>query len=394
MTHSPKRRDGDRSVISNQLEAEMSLLPVAAGFSLDALDAAESADSYLAPFDIAELNSACAQGLPGAESIDVPRVLQWLDEAAERVNSETRRHWHRFNASPGTYRNSPGYFCCYYLLQVLQEDFGVRYNPERVRDPTFQDPSCHAPDFRDSRDLFIHGIIDGQGGTCASMPVLYVAVGRRSGYPLKLVQSRGHLFFRWDDPHGERFGVPEQINIEGTGDGIGSYPDDHYRTWPEPWTEADHAGGWYLRSMTPTEELAAFLSNRGECLTDNGRIAEAIRAYQYVRRIVPHDLRYAGQLGKLMHRWQREMIAVQRMLEHADALSKPSVAQAGAAPTGSPPHSAACQCFHCRQAKAASNHPQSFGHPPQCRCPLCQQTPASTPWRPPMGFGPRQNPTL
>ncbi len=86
--------------------------------------------------------------------------------------------------------------------------------------------------------------------------------------------------------------------------------------------------------MTPTEELAAFLSNRGECLTDNGRIAEAIRAYQIVCRLVPHDLRYAGQLAKLMHRWQREMIAVQRMLEHADALSKPPVAQAGATPTG------------------------------------------------------------
>lgn len=366
----------------------MSNLPALSAFSLDALDAGEVADEYVASFDIAELNHACAQGLPGAESTDLPRLLEWLDQAARRVDSETRRHWHRFNASPGTYRNSPGYFCCYYLLQVLQEDFGVRYNPERVRDPTFQDPKCLDPNFRDSRDLFIHGIIDGPGGTCASMPVLYVAVGRRSGYPLKLVQSRGHLFFRWDDPHGVRFGVPERINIEGTGDGIGSHPDEHYRTWPEPWTEADHAGGWYLRSMSATEELAAFLSNRGECLTDNGQTADAIRAYQYVRRLVPHDLRYAGQLAMLMHRWQREMIAVQRMLEHADKLSKSPAVQPGAASPGAPLHSAACQCFHCRQASAADKHRQpQFGHPPQCRCPLCQQTPASGRWRPLLGFG-------
>ena len=41
----------------------------------------------------------------------------------------------------------------------------------------------------------------------ASLPVLYTAVGRHLGYPLKLVSSWGpkanHLFCRWDDPAGE-----------------------------------------------------------------------------------------------------------------------------------------------------------------------------------------------
>src|SRR6516225_11983135 len=159
----------------------------------------ESIDEY----DIAVLNIRCAQGLPGSENIDERRLIGWLDRAARKVKSETRRHWYRFNDSPNTYKNSPGYFCCYFLLQVLQEDFGVRYNPARVCDTQFQDPKCFDPDFRDSRDLFIHGMIDGPGGTCASMPVIYVAVGRRLGYPLKLVETRGHLFVRWDDPEGK-----------------------------------------------------------------------------------------------------------------------------------------------------------------------------------------------
>jgi tetratricopeptide (TPR) repeat protein len=249
-------------------------------------------------YDVAALNLRCAQGLPGAEGLDEGRMLGWLDQAAQRVQFETRRHWYRFNGAPSTYNNSTAYFCCYFLLQVLQEDVGIRYNPARVRDRKFQDPKCFDPDFSDSRDLFIHGMIDGPGGTCASMPVMYVAVGRRLGYPLKLVQTRGHLFARWDDPDGKCFGFPEAFNVEGSGEGIASYDDEHYKTWPEPWNAIDEAEGWYLKSMTPLEELASFLATRGDCLTDNGRLGEAAEAYAWASAIAPEDKRYQQILAR------------------------------------------------------------------------------------------------
>jgi hypothetical protein len=252
-------------------------------------------------YDVAALNLRCAQGLPGAEDLDESRMLAWLDQAAQMVQLETRRHWYRFNAAPSTYNNSAAYFCCYFLLQVLQEDLGVRYNPARIRDSSFQDPRCFDPDFRDSRDLFIHGMIDGPGGTCASIPVMYVAVGRRVGYPLKLVQTRGHLFARWDDPDGKCFGLPETFNVEGAGEGIASYDDEHYKTWPEPWTEVDEAEGWYLKSMTPIEELASFLTTRGDCLTDNGRLGEAVQAYAWASAVAPEDKRYQQIAARTRH---------------------------------------------------------------------------------------------
>lgn len=87
---------------------------------------------HLAHADIAALNLMCAAGLPGAENLNVPKLLDWLDEAARKVDLETRRHWYRFVASPDNYRHSPGYFCCYFLLQILQEDLGVKYNPARA----------------------------------------------------------------------------------------------------------------------------------------------------------------------------------------------------------------------------------------------------------------------
>ncbi len=45
----------------------------------------------------------------------------------------------------------------------------------------------------DSRFLFIHGLLTGFGGTCVSMPILYLAIARRLGYPLKLVETKEAL---------------------------------------------------------------------------------------------------------------------------------------------------------------------------------------------------------
>ncbi len=221
-----------------------------------------------------------------------------------------------------------------------------------VRDPTFQDPKCIDPDFRDSRDLFIHGIIDGPGGTCASMPVLYVAVGRRLGYPLKLVETRGHLFIRWDDPSGCVFGLPEVFNIDGAGYGMASHPDDFYRTWPDPWTKADIEGGWYLKSLSREEELAAFLVTRGECLFDNGRLDEAIQAWTWASGLVPHDRRYRSRLKGLLH--QREAMRTIALVEWQKDHRCPLPAVQSQR-IESPAHSPTCKCYHCCQSRPQHN---------------------------------------
>lgn len=327
-------------------------------------------EDLLGRLDVAALNLLCATGLPGAEHLNYRKLFDWLDDAAERVNLETRRHWYRFVASPGTYHHSPGYFCCYMLLQVLQEDFKVRYNPARAVDPTWQDHDKQ-PDYRDSRDLFIHGIIDGPGGTCASMPVVYLAVGRRLGYPLKLVEARAHLFLRWDDPLGLRRGLPERFNIEGSGHGIATFSDEHYRTWPEPWSEQETLAGCYLRSLTPREELAAFLVLRGMCLEDHDRRLDAIQAYEWACQLVPHDVRPRNQLRRAVG-WLKQQaleinaaLALQRQQREADRAASPiSLVMLG--------HLPGCACWHCQQAHHPA--PRRADHLPHCGCPDCRPT--------------------
>jgi tetratricopeptide (TPR) repeat protein len=243
-------------------------------------------------YDIAAANLMAAAGLRWAEDLDVGAVLAWLDRAANEIRLATERHAYQFREGSEQFENSPAYFSMLVMATVLCRQFGVRYNPAKIRDPKFQDPNCFTPDFSDSRDLFIHGLITGPGGTCASMPVLYASVGRRLGYPLKLVQSKGHMFVRWDDPNGEVFQPGARFNIEATTQGLGCPPDEHYRNWPMPITETEDAAGIYLRSLTPREEVAEFRSTRGICLWENGRYAEALREYHLAIALAPSNQGY------------------------------------------------------------------------------------------------------
>lgn len=119
--------------------------------------------------DIAEMNLLCATGLPGAEQLSIGHALATLDQWAKRVAFETNRHLYRVTDPryADTYRRSEAYFRAYFLLQVLQQDLGVKY------DMAAKDNFA----FNDSRVAFIHGMIpmpgqtlaDTPGGTCASM---------------------------------------------------------------------------------------------------------------------------------------------------------------------------------------------------------------------------------
>ena len=98
---------------------------------------------------------------------------------------------------------------------------------------------------------------------------------------------------------GEGTGNYERFNIEATGEGLSCFPDEYYHTWPEPLTAEEIASGQYLKSLTPDEELAVFLSARGNCLEANGRYAEARTAYAEAHRLAPKTTLYRGLLDRV-----------------------------------------------------------------------------------------------
>ena len=166
----------------------------------------------LEQFDIARMNLLCAEGLPGAEQLKVDECLATLDQWAQHIKAETDRNHHRFKEDPATYSNSEAFYKMLMMTVVLYEDYGVRYNPKRITSPEATPADDHF--FADSRDILLHGLVGPQHlGTCSSMPILYLALGRRLDYPLKLVKAKGHLFMRWDSPS-------EKFDMDATGKGF------------------------------------------------------------------------------------------------------------------------------------------------------------------------------
>jgi regulator of sirC expression with transglutaminase-like and TPR domain len=229
--------------------------------------------------DIARMNLLCAEGLGPASSLD--EALQRLDLMAGRVKQETERNHHRFKEEPDFFDRSEAVYRMMMLAVVLKEDCGIRYNPARITEVGDFEPN--ATFFADARDVFLGGLLDDRRmGTCSSLPVFQVAVGRRLGYPLRLVATKNHLFVRWDAPD-------ERFNVDATGDGFHKYDDAHYRQWPFPVTPQEEQDYGYLRSMTPAEELSVFLGLRGHCLMTQGKPAEALASHEAAAKVVPES---------------------------------------------------------------------------------------------------------
>jgi hypothetical protein len=259
--------------------------PPTTSFPLSLADLLELPSGELEHTDIALMNLLCAQHLPNAGEFNPSHLLATLDQWALRVQTETERHLYRFRANPAEFENSEGYFRMLMMAVVFYEDFNIRYNPQRMSSPG----AINLDDrfFADSEDIFLPGLLGSRRmGTCSSMPVLYVAVGRRMGYPLKLVTTKAHLFLRWEDEK-------ERFNLEATGRGMNRYDDEHFKQWPFPVSDEEVRAEGYLKSLTAAEELAVFLSLRGNCLKEAGRMPEAADCYAQASRLAPASRSYA-----------------------------------------------------------------------------------------------------
>jgi hypothetical protein len=120
-------------------------------------------DAELGCFDLAVINLACAAGLPSTERLDRVACLRTLDAWTEAVRQGTERMVGHFQAKPAEYNHSWAYYRVLTMVTVLQRNLGVHYNPDLIA----EDAAVGVD------DVFIHGLLQGKGGTCANLPVLY-----------------------------------------------------------------------------------------------------------------------------------------------------------------------------------------------------------------------------
>ncbi|TWU12656.1 hypothetical protein CA54_14800 [Symmachiella macrocystis] len=246
----------------------------------------------LGGIDIARANLLCSAELPGTTPVDVEALTQLLDRVALQVAVHTEEGWPFFEEHADELEHSQPLWRMLCLARFLQHSLRIKYCVEERDLRTVADwtKTCRH---------FLFGLLGPERhGTCSSLPVLLVAVGRRLGYPLRLVHSPGHVFCRWD-AHDHR--IPpwrECRNIEFNGD-FDSHDDEHYYDSPLRWLPVWHAQErqravpLFLRSLTPAEEVASFLVQRAQVFEAHRMFEPAWAAYAAACRLAPHNDIYA-----------------------------------------------------------------------------------------------------
>jgi len=255
-------------------------------------DYGQMMDDDLGRHDVAEYHFASAAGLP-----DEPTEAQKA-ESIDRLNHYARcadhfiqRKMPEFHQHPGAYEYCEGLFRVVCMIKVLQTQFGIRYNPAKKAE--------NAP--FTTADTFIHGALLGDGGTCSSLPVLYAAVARRLGYPLKLVQAKRHLFCRWDSGELHRF------NIEVNDSGVNVHADDYYRHGRYALPPELEQQTVYLKSLTPRQELGCFLNERGYRWLDLGQHKQALESFAWCGMLTPGDKLKESHVAEVISLWRKSI---------------------------------------------------------------------------------------
>jgi hypothetical protein len=135
--------------------------------------------------------------------------------------------------------------------------------------------------------------------------VVVAAVGRRLGFPIKLVKAKCHLLARWEG-EGERF------NIEVNNTGFDTPPEDYYRQGRYQVSRVTEEDGCFLKSMSPRQELGNFLAQRGYRWWTLGKERPAAEAFLWASILAPRDRINSSELCTLLKQCHDRLLALRR----------------------------------------------------------------------------------
>jgi len=190
--------------------------------------------------DLARANLLVASEIPEFRGLDIEKVLAEIDGIVDTVRKETARCRFMFEQHPEKFFNRFEAYQISILGSVLRDDVKIRYKEGKL-------------DHRDPGVLFLNGLLERREGTCVSMPILYLVVGLRLGYPLHGVVVTDHTFCRWDDGKWRQ-------NIEATGAGFGGPDEEYIRDMGA--TEAQLKSSHWMQNLTPKQMIGLFIHTR------------------------------------------------------------------------------------------------------------------------------------
>ena len=215
-------------------------------------------DEQLAEFDPLAVNLIVAKGIPRLADLDIRHYQHQVNAWAWDFAYEYLPAWTTvFEKEPEYYAHNRRLFEFGMIQQFFTQVIGITYNEEerdglRIR---LLNPS----------DLFLSGLFDTLQGTCANMPVLYVALAWRMGWSVSLACNRTHYLVRYDDGV-QVFNIEAAIaKFEGS---VFYWADDELQIQRDQIRPKALSSGSDLKALTPRERLGAFFNMRARHYRD------------------------------------------------------------------------------------------------------------------------------
>lgn len=143
-------------------------------------------------------------------------------------------------------------------------------------------------------NFFINGILDSKRGQCVTLPMLYMVIAQRLGYPVYAVMAPEHTFLRFTDP------TLKEQNID-LSSGAGYSSDAEYAYKLNISAQGIKSGA-YLRTLTKRQYLGVLLQQNAIVFSRRGKIDRAILYFEKAHEIDPKNVYFAKNLSSLWGR--------------------------------------------------------------------------------------------
>jgi hypothetical protein len=193
--------------------------------------------------DLALANWLVAADVPQFRDMTRQKYFVQLDDMVAQVRQDMER-MKKVAESRGKGPNDPNTLCGIFCNAIIKLQFAYA---EELRQETLT-PALMKGLYSDADNIFLAGLFRTHRGSCVSMPLIYIVIGRRLGLPVHLVAIGRHYFIRWEEPR-------YRMNIESTiVDRVSVTPDDSVYLDIEGMTRKQVIGS-DLRNLTSREVM-------------------------------------------------------------------------------------------------------------------------------------------
>lgn len=145
--------------------------------------------------DLALANWLIAADIPEFRDLTRAAYFERLNTITELVREDMARR-RNVARTKGKNPNDPDTRCAIFCGAILNLGFAYAEG-FRTEDSTL---AAKRRLYEDANNIFLTGLLRTRRGSCVSMPLIYLVIGRRLGFPVYLVAIGRHYFIRWEEP--------------------------------------------------------------------------------------------------------------------------------------------------------------------------------------------------